>query len=89
MSNVANGPRGRLSDHQVATLRTMAEDSRGQSLCPGGYSAAGRDASRWYRTMHILASKQLVRPLSHQCYEITAGGRAVVRPSRAGADAKR
>ena len=44
-----------LSKTQSETLLRLARSRDGSELAPAGYSTAGRDAARWWRTMKILA----------------------------------
>jgi DNA-binding IclR family transcriptional regulator len=48
----------KLTAAQLRFLRHLAKS--GQSLVPGGYSTAGRDASNWYRTVAVLERLGLV-----------------------------
>lgn len=75
----------RLSPTQEETLRQMAESRLGVSEVPSGYSSAGRDASRWSRTMAVLQGHGFVRRVSKlewHAYEITPEGRDAVKEWR-------
>jgi hypothetical protein len=48
----------RITPAQRRFLRRLA--TVGESLVPGGYPEAGRDASNWYRTVAILERLGLV-----------------------------
>lgn len=63
----------RLSDTQVAALQGMS-DNAGFAVCPGGYTTAGADASRWWRTMRVLERHGFVRRSGEQSYELQPEG---------------
>lgn len=68
----------RLSATQLALLKRLHEGS-GWEAPPGGYSTAGRDASRWWRTIKILMEHYLLEPVGDSdAVRITDGGRACV-----------
>lgn len=50
----------KLTETQKATLLRLVNGS-GWEAPPGGYVGAGRDASRWWRTMGCLERQGLVR----------------------------
>jgi hypothetical protein len=68
--------RVKLSPVQAAMLRRMAASHSGIDLTPGGYSAAGPDASRWWRTARILEGHGFVKRCGWQAVSITAKGLA-------------
>lgn len=68
----------KLSATQVDQLRQMSTAKDGASSVPSGYSSAGRDASRWWRTMEILERAKLVTRKRGGWFVITPVGRAVV-----------
>jgi hypothetical protein len=63
----------KLTDHQRNVLVDMRRNGD-SSLCPGGYSKAGPDASRWTRTMHCLARHNLVVRCGWQSFKLTLLG---------------
>jgi len=57
MSQTTNNTK--LSETQMAALHRLAVSTF--EVVPNGYSTAGRDAARWWRTMEILAKAGLAR----------------------------
>lgn len=49
----------KFSDTQMAALRRLAVSDF--EVVPNGYSTAGRDAARWWRTMGILTKAGCAR----------------------------
>lgn len=74
--------RSKLSATQKRALVRMLKD--GYDLCPGGYPTAGPDASRWWRTMWILADRGLVERRGHQAYKLLPKGERVARSLQEG-----
>lgn len=74
----------KLSPTQLATLKRMAADKNGTEMGPSGYHGAGRDASRWWRTMTILCNLGLVEKLENKggTHRITVEGRTAVVEAR-------
>jgi hypothetical protein len=69
-----------ITEHQLQALGRLADSLTGCEGAPGGYSTAGRDASRWWRTMRILGSHGFVTwKAGQQVVHITDAGRACVR----------
>lgn len=65
-----------LTKPQKSMMYRLAKAHRGFELVPSGYSGAGPDASRWWRTALILVRHGLVvRPSGTSCVEITENGR--------------
>lgn len=64
----------KLTPFQVKVLECCL--ATGWDCPPGGYSTAGRDASRWWRTVQILVTQGLVtyKP-GENCIRITEAGR--------------
>lgn len=65
-----------------AQKRFLRETATGKNNVPGGYREAGRDASRWYRTLAVLARLGLVTRGLHSPAALTDAGRAALNEAR-------